>query len=197
MDADSCDAAVPDLVPVDSEPSPAMPQVQTTSTATAISAVVAAAEPVPAVSRETPRVAVAHSGAAGEAADARKLWESALDQLEDMTADFGRGYSTVAFADPERLVVSFRPEYNLQRSSCERPDRKQKIEQALSRTAGRIIRVEFVALAVESKPAERKAGPVSRVARIREREKHPMVQQARTMFDAEITDVIEPKSENS
>jgi hypothetical protein len=123
------------------------------------------------------------------------LWEAALDQLEDMTADFGRGYSTVDFADSDRLVVGFRLEYNLQRSSCERPDRKQKIEQALAAVAGRTVRVEFMALASESKPVERKAGPVSRVARIREREKHPMVQQARSMFDAEIVDVVEPRAE--
>ena len=128
-------------------------------------------------------------------ADARQLWEAALDQLEDMTADFGRGYSTVDFADSDRLVVGFRLEYNLQRSSCERPDRKQKIEQALAAVAGRTVRVEFMALASESKPVERKAGPVSRVARIREREKHPMVQQARSMFDAEIVDVVEPRAE--
>ena len=139
--------------------------------------------------------AVARDRLPANLADARQLWEAALDQLEDMTADFGRGYSTVDFADSDRLVVGFRLEYNLQRSSCERPDRKQKIEQALAAVAGRTVRVEFMALASESKPVERKAGPVSRVARIREREKHPMVQQARSMFDAEIVDVVEPRAE--
>ncbi len=146
---------------------------------------------------EASGAAVARPGLTLDAAGARKLWESALDQLEDMTADFGRGYSTVAFAEPERLVVGFRLEYNLQRSSCERPDRKQKIEQALAAVAGRVVRVEFMALASEAKAVERKAGPVSRVARIREREKHPMVQQARSMFDAEIVDVVEPRPEAS
>ena len=146
---------------------------------------------------EASGAAVARPGLSLDAAGARKLWESALDQLEDMTADFGRGYSTVAFAEPERLVVGFRLEYNLQRSSCERPDRKQKIEQALAAVAGRVVRVEFMALASEAKAVERKAGPVSRVARIREREKHPMVQQARSMFDAEIVDVVEPRPEAS
>jgi DNA polymerase-3 subunit gamma/tau len=139
--------------------------------------------------------AVARDRLPANLADARQLWEAALDQLEDMTADFGRGYSTVDFADSDRLVVGFRLEYNLQRSSCERPDRKQKIEQALAAVAGRTVRVEFMALASESKPVERKAGPVSRVARIREREKHPMVQQARSMFDAEIVDIVEPRAE--
>lgn len=143
-----------------------------------------------------PSPAAPRPGPSPDVGNARQLWEAALNQLEDMTADFGRGYSTVAFADTDRLVVGFRPEYNLQRSSCERSDRKQKIEQALALVAGRTVRVEFVAVASESKAVERKAGPVSRVARIREREKHPMVQQARSMFDAEIVDVVEPKAES-
>jgi hypothetical protein len=162
----------------------------------AASPVVDHPEPPTALARPATPASVAAAAQGADAATARQLWESALNQLEDMTADFGRGYSTVTFADPERLVVGFRPEYNLQRSSCERPDRKHKIEQALAVVAGRTIRVEFVALTAEPKPVERKAGPVSRVARIRERERHPMVQQARSMFDAEIVDVVEPKSDS-
>jgi len=38
---------------------------------------------------------------------------------------------------------------------------------------------------------------VSRVVKIREREKHPFVQQAKVMFDAEIVDVVEPRNEGN
>ncbi|MFO0870041.1 MAG: DNA polymerase III subunit gamma/tau [Pirellulales bacterium] len=128
---------------------------------------------------------------------ARQVWEAALDLLEDMTADFGRFAAGLAVPAPDRLVVSFRPEYTLQKQSCERPDRRSKIEQALARVVGRMVKVEFELLPGEAKGPERRAAPVSRVLRIREREKHPLVQQAKALFDAEIVDVVEPRGEGT
>ena len=128
---------------------------------------------------------------------ARQVWEAALDLLEDMTADFGRFFAAVNVAASDRLVVSFRPQYNLQKQSLEEPDRRLKIEQAVSTVVGAAVKVEFELLAGETRPVERKTAPVSRVVKIREREKHPFVQQAKVMFDAEIVDVVEPRNEGN
>ncbi|MFO0902680.1 MAG: hypothetical protein U0939_06755 [Pirellulales bacterium] len=131
------------------------------------------------------------------ARSAQQVWESALDLLEDMTADFGRFFAAVGAPSSDRLVVSFRPQYNLQKQSLEKPDRRAKIEQAVSRVVGAAVKVEFELLAGEVRPVEKRSAPVSRVVKIREREKHPFVQQAKTMFDAEIVDVMEPRSEGN
>jgi DNA polymerase-3 subunit gamma/tau len=128
-------------------------------------------------------------------ATARRVWEAALDLMEDMTADFGRFFAALSVPAGDRLVVTFRPEYTLQKQQCEKPERRQKFEQAVAQVVGRSVKVEFEMVAGESKAPERRAAPVSRVVRIREREKHPLVQQAKNMFEAEIVDVVEPRGE--
>lgn len=132
-----------------------------------------------------------------QATTVRQVWEAALEQLEDMTADFGRFFASLTVPAPDRLVVGFRPEYTLQKQSCDRPDRRAKIEQAVSQIVGRVVKVEFELLPGEAKVVERRAAPASRAVRIREREKYPLVQQAKAMFDAEIVDVVEPRGDGS
>ena len=94
------------------------------------------------------------------------------------------------------MVARFRKAYTSLQEQLERPDRRQRLEQALSEVAGRSIRVEFELLpdvpqtgAIAPKPQPTAA---RRRQRIREVERNLLVQQAIAVFDAEIIDVTDP-----
>jgi DNA polymerase-3 subunit gamma/tau len=112
------------------------------------------------------------------------VWKQALALLEDMTADFASYYEHVATPAPDRLVVAFRPGYTHHKESCERPDRKAKIEAAVSRLCGRPVRVDFEAASQAPPPAE--LPRPTRRQRLREMENHPLVRQAIELFDGEL-----------
>jgi hypothetical protein len=106
--------------------------------------------------------------------------------MEDMTAGYGSGYSGVASPAPNLLVVTFPAGYTLQKEGCERPERKARIEQVLSRITGRSVRVDFELQ--EGSPAKGPVPrPVSMRQRIRERERQPFVKRAMELFDGEVT----------
>jgi hypothetical protein len=115
------------------------------------------------------------------------VWRRALDQLTGLTADYAKSAAGVAISGPNRLVVTFPENYNFQKQQCERPENKQKIEQALSAVVG-----TAVALALEASAPAREAQPEnvrrapSRQQRLAELRSHPWVGEAIQMFDAEI-----------
>ena len=119
-------------------------------------------------------------------------WKQALEQIGDMTAEFAGFYDSLAISAPNQLVVSFRAEYTHQKETCERPERKESLEQALSRILGRRVRIDFNVLPGEAKKAERQPVLTKR-QRMRELEKHPLVREAIEIFDAEITDLKSKK----
>lgn len=143
------------------------------------------AAPVEAV--EPPRNAVALT-----AANAASIWQQALDSMGDMTADMGRLATKVATSGPNRLAVSFPAEYSAQKDFCERPTTRPRFENALQQITGQTIRLEFELLAGAPKAAEtRVAAPVSKRQLLKERERHPLIQQAMELFQAEMVDVVE------
>lgn len=122
------------------------------------------------------------------------LWKEALATLGDMTADFARYAERVVSNGPDRLVASFRAAYILHKESCERPERRSKLEQALSQVAGRPMRLDFE-LQDAGSAEEAKPQPVqSTRQRWREKEKHPLVRRAIEMFDAEVVRIDEPRT---
>ncbi len=117
------------------------------------------------------------------------VWKQVLAELGDMTADFAGRCDRLAISGPNRLVVSFRAQYD--KEACERPDRKQRIEQALSRLTGRQVRIDFEVVPGQQRPAEHRPPVVSKRQRMRDKEKHPLVHKAIELFDAEIVDLDE------
>jgi hypothetical protein len=109
--------------------------------------------------------------------------------MGDMTAEMGQRYHRVAISAPNRLVVSFGREYNLQKESCERPRNKERLEQAMSRLTGTNIRIDFELLKGQPAAQQPKPAPVSKRQLMREKERHPLVRQAIEMFDAELFDL--------
>jgi hypothetical protein len=87
--------------------------------------------------------------------------------------------------------VSFRAGYTLDKERCERPERKARIEKAISQVTGQKVRVDFEIL------TDSKSGPpvpkpvISKRQRMRQKEKEPLVKEAIELFEAEVTDLEE------
>lgn len=120
--------------------------------------------------------------------EANEWWRQAMSDLGDMTGDAGSFYSRLAILAPNRLAVFFTEAYNTQKEMCARPERKLRLEQALSRVAGRPFQLEFRIAPGEGAVVQRSA-PATRLQRMRERQRHPFVREAMQMFDADITRV--------
>jgi DNA polymerase-3 subunit gamma/tau len=129
------------------------------------------------------------------AESANSIWKQAITQIEDMTADYAAFCDQVAISAPNRLVASFRASYTLQKESCEKPERKARIEQALQQVTGQRIHVDFEVRREEASGPSRPQPRPSLRQRMRDFEKQPLVKQAIDMFEAEITRIEEPRPE--
>ncbi|HAY82402.1 MAG TPA: DNA polymerase III subunit gamma/tau [Planctomycetaceae bacterium] len=127
---------------------------------------------------------------------ASELWKQTLASLEDMTADHARKASGVAISAPNRLVVTFGARYSFSKDSCERPQQRARIEAALSRVAGRTMRLDFEIAGGGAVERPQRKPVKTRVQRIREAESHPLVEKAIELFDCEVANVTEPKRTN-
>ncbi len=131
-----------------------------------------------------------------DSAQSEQIWRAALDHLDDMTAEFGRQFESVAISAPNRLVVSFEPKYNSRKSYCERPECHRRLEEALREVAGKAVRLEFRLLGHASELL-----PVKEVVPLGDRKRqlhaHPLVRQAMEFFGAEVSDVEVASTEDS
>ncbi|MFN0020939.1 MAG: DNA polymerase III subunit gamma/tau [Pirellulaceae bacterium] len=123
------------------------------------------------------------------------IWKEALAGIEDMTREFASKAESIAISGPNRVVVRHRKAYN--KEQCERPERKSRLEQALSQVAGAEIRVEFELLPELPAAQVATSAPVpsaaqSRLRRFKNAERNLLVRQAIEMFDGEIVNVVEP-----
>lgn len=129
------------------------------------------------------------AGASWSDGDCERIWKSALNELNDMTADYAGTASGVASSGPNRLVVRFQQMYNSSKSFCERPERRQLLEQAVSRIAGKTVRLDFE---LTQGDAPHIAAPVSAVSRQQQRQqvtRHPFVERALELFAGEVMQV--------
>jgi DNA polymerase-3 subunit gamma/tau len=118
----------------------------------------------------------------------QEIWQQVLGRLEDMTVDFASSATSVAISAPNKLVVGFPAHYTLQKESCERPDRRKKIELLLAEITGQTVQVKFELLQAEESD---KPPPVSKSSRQmrRDLEQDPLIRQAMDVFDAEMVRV--------
>ncbi len=127
---------------------------------------------------------------------ALSAWRQTLAELQDMTGDCASKFDSVAISAPNRLVVRFRKAYTTAKEFCERPEKRSRLEQTLSRLTGRDVRIDFAVLSDESQvsaPQQVAARPtVNRRQRQAELQRHPLVRQAVELFDAEIVTVVDP-----
>jgi hypothetical protein len=113
-----------------------------------------------------------------------------VEEIGGMMIDMAGNYDSLAIPAPNVLVVGLKATYN--KEWCERADVKRKLEQTLAKLAGRSIRIDF-AVAEHSvpQPVVRRAASRNQAQRIREIERHPLVQEAVALFEAEIMQVEE------
>lgn len=138
---------------------------------------------------EPPQPATPNKPAAARVLDEASLqgiWQQVLVQAEDMTGDFLRAAETVAISAPNLLVVRFPASYTHAKESCERPERREKIEKLLAEITGTRVKVQcelLPASEAESSPRIVK----SQRENMRDAEQVPLVREAMDVFDAEMT----------
>jgi DNA polymerase-3 subunit gamma/tau len=136
-------------------------------------------------------------------AAAAAAWKQTLAEIGDMTADFAAKADRTAISGPNRLVVWFRKAYTQALQYCERPEKRQKLEQTLSRITGRKMRIDFAVSdggpeAAAGEPETTLARPVSRRQRQQELQRNPLIRKASELFDTEIIGTLDaPRSEDS
>lgn len=123
------------------------------------------------------------------------LWKQALGAIEDMTRDFASKAESIAIIGPNRVLVRHRKAYN--KEQCEKPERKARLEQALSHAAGAEVRLDFELLpeipgAPGAATAPAPSAAQSRQRRFKTAERNLLVRQAIEMFDGDIVNVVEP-----
>jgi DNA polymerase-3 subunit gamma/tau len=112
-----------------------------------------------------------------------------------MTADFASRADSVAISGPNRLVVSFRKAYTQAQQYCERPEPRQRLEEAFSRIAGRRFRIDFVTLLDGSTRDEPATAPARPTANRRQKQqevmRHPLIRKASELFDTEVIAMLD------
>ncbi|HMO14683.1 MAG TPA: DNA polymerase III subunit gamma/tau [Pirellulaceae bacterium] len=116
------------------------------------------------------------------------VWQSVLQQIDDMTSDIASMYESFRLEE-HRLVVMMKDVYH--RDACQRNERKQRLERALSQVVGKHVVLDFQALSQPTVAAATVKSKETRIQKIRRYEKHPFVQQALELFEGEIADVIQ------
>ena len=115
-----------------------------------------------------------------------QIWRQALDSLGDVTADLGNCYERLAISAPNRLVVSFKASYTLQKESIERPERKSRLEASLSQITGQTMRIDLELLPDEKETETAVPEVKSHQQQIQDAQQQPFVRQALELFEAEI-----------
>ena len=82
--------------------------------------------------------------------------------------------------------------YNSSKLFCERPDRREKLERAVSQAAGRPLRLEFDMLQGDPPHSVPPRPVVSRQQQKRKVATHPLVERAVELFEAEVLGVEVP-----
>lgn len=115
-------------------------------------------------------------------------WKDVLSEFNDLTSDSAGNYDHLQL-DGERLTITLRSV--MDRTMCERPGAKERLEEALHQRTGQKIRLDFIVSAVPEKKPPRPQH-VSRRQRIRQAEQNEFIKAAMDMLDGEITDVQMP-----
>ena len=115
-------------------------------------------------------------------------WKDVLSEFNDLTSDSAGNYDKLQL-DGKRLIITLRSA--MDRTICERPGAKERLEEALQQKTGQNIRLDFMVSSVpENKPP--RPQHVSRRQRIRQAEQNEFIKTAMEMLDGEITDVQMP-----
>ncbi len=181
-------AAIPtNSAPIPSVPSPATAEQPTLQKKNEVNNNEQAAEsnvstttqsaPVPAAPSENRNTRV-------DPANLEKIWRQAMESIGDTTAVMAANFEKLAVVGENQLVVTLADSYNKQ--ACERPEKKQRIEEAFATFAGRTFRVDFEVSEPAAESEQTQPAKQSRRQIIRQLHQHPVLQKAIEEFDGEI-----------
>ena len=120
----------------------------------------------------------------------KKIWNAALAEISDMASDFASQASEVAISAPNVLAVRFLSRYNTSKTYCERPERREILEKAVSEIVGKKIHLDFSILRDDAahEPVPRPTVKNNQQLK-REITSHPMVEAAVELFDAQVSKI--------
>jgi len=121
---------------------------------------------------------------------ALEIWKQAVELFDDTLKQSASTCTSVAILAPNRLAVHYAAEYTFDKERCERPECLQRIESALTKVAGRPLKVAFEILPGEA--PKRRPQQMSKRQKLHEVQKDPLVKEAIELFDGEPIDVISP-----
>ncbi|WP_417749781.1 DNA polymerase III subunit gamma/tau [Rosistilla oblonga] len=127
----------------------------------------------------------------------KAVWRGAIESLDDMTANYAKNAQRVEPMGEGCIRVIFSSARSLDKASCEKPERRSKLEGALAAVAGRHVQYECVLVEAPptQKPVRRALTSADRARRQREVENEPIIMKMMELFDAEVVKVIPPKEE--
>ena len=119
----------------------------------------------------------------------QQIWLSALQTLNDLTADNASHYHSVTCEGPTRLVLSFTQTYNSSKAFCERPDRRTMLQDAVAEIVGGPVRIDFASVREDAAEPTPPQPTLSRAQRQRQVAENPFVKTAVELFEAEVSSV--------
>lgn len=121
-------------------------------------------------------------------AEAQRVWQETLSDLESMTEAFARMVTKVVAVGTQQLRLQFPANGNLAMKRCELPEHRNAIAQAVSQRAGRDITLDYylAEAAIAPKKTETAVNKPSRIQRMREIESNELVRSCIELFSAEI-----------
>lgn len=137
------------------------------------------------------------AGRPWDAETVKSVWKGAIASLDDMTANYAKNAQRVEPMGDGAIRVIFSSARSLDKVSCEKPERRIKLEGALASVAGRHVHYECVLVEAprSEKPIRRALTSADRARRQREVENEPIIAKMMELFDAEVVKVIPPKDE--
>ncbi|MEL6895025.1 MAG: hypothetical protein AAFP90_02885 [Planctomycetota bacterium] len=123
---------------------------------------------------------------------ARKCLNAALARMDSLFLD-AQSIHAVKAIESGTMRVIFRGDAAMSRARAERPEMKAKLDQAIQAAAGRRIVLEFDTDAsttpVRKEIGDGKQKASNRIQRMKEIDRHPLVDKCRELFDVEIIKV--------
>jgi DNA polymerase-3 subunit gamma/tau len=135
------------------------------------------------------------SASSPEALQAFEVWRQAAATTEGMLADFAGRAQAVEVRSPDQWTIVFPPGGVKTQEYCEAPARREELQAALNRTAGRPIQFGF---RVQPGPAVRVTSEVpisptvARSQRLRQLAEHPLVSKLCELLQGEVVRVDPP-----
>jgi DNA polymerase-3 subunit gamma/tau len=122
-----------------------------------------------------------------------EVWNRLCADFDDLFANVLQSAEVVSLPKPDHLSVLFPHDCSFQKETCERPERRQKLIEAINALTGRQFEFSF-GLSPQQAADE---SPVEVVKTSRERnmeaEGNPFVQRAVEVFEAEISQIDHPR----